>query len=231
MQSTKSTILENWQGPVSLAEPARPTYHFAVKQSGVNLDFHLSQFFRDRQASLHLFDTYDQLLTICQRWPVDLILIGGRHDLLSEIEMVRAIKQNVFDLGRSLIFMGHCGDEIANAFALGQSANQYGGFTSCYIQGNYAGITTGYTGTTPLVTAGTDSGGTIERNIGFNGAHLASVYAATTTPSGAVRIKTRPARISARIPATIIDIDLQTLWYLIFVIWNLRFIRDRGIKE
>jgi len=96
LQSTKSTILENWQGPVSLAEPARPSYHFAVKQSGVSLDFHLSQFFRDRQASFHLFDTFDQLLTICQRWPVDLILIGGRHDLLSEIEMVRAIKQNIF---------------------------------------------------------------------------------------------------------------------------------------
>jgi len=96
LPSTKSTILENWPGPINLDEPARPFFHFAVKQSGVSLDFHLEQFYRDREVSFHYFDRFEELITICQRFPIDLIIIGGKHDLIKEIEMVRAIKQNVF---------------------------------------------------------------------------------------------------------------------------------------
>jgi diguanylate cyclase (GGDEF)-like protein len=96
LPSTKSTILENWPGPINLAEPVRAAYHFAVKQVGVSLDFHLEQFYRRKEVSFHYFDKLDELITICQRFPIDLIIIGGKHDLLREIEMVRAIKRNIF---------------------------------------------------------------------------------------------------------------------------------------
>jgi GGDEF domain-containing protein len=96
LQSTKSTILENWPGPINLVEPAKPVYHFAVKQAGVNLDFHLKQFYRDKEISFHYFEQFEELVTICQRFTIDLIIIGGRGEFLREIEMVQAIKQNVF---------------------------------------------------------------------------------------------------------------------------------------
>lgn len=96
MQNTKSTILENWPGPKTVDRPRKPIYHFALKQVGVNLDFHLERFYGPDRVSFHFFDSFEALVTICQRFPVDAIVIGGRSDFLREIELVQAIKQNVF---------------------------------------------------------------------------------------------------------------------------------------
>ena len=44
MQSTKSTIQENWPGPITTEPPRGPIYHFALMQSEINIDFHLERF-------------------------------------------------------------------------------------------------------------------------------------------------------------------------------------------
>ena len=96
MQSTENTILGNWPGPRTTNRQKKTYYHFALKQDGVSLDFYLERFYNSNQISLHYFNSFEQLVTICQRFPVDAILIGGRSDFLREIELVQAIKQNVF---------------------------------------------------------------------------------------------------------------------------------------
>ncbi|TET96157.1 MAG: diguanylate cyclase [Candidatus Zixiibacteriota bacterium] len=96
MPNTKNTILENWPDPRTANLPKKPSYHFALKQDNVNLDFHLEQFYRSSKISLHYFDSFEQLVKICQRFPVDAIMIGGKSDFLREIELVQAIKQNIF---------------------------------------------------------------------------------------------------------------------------------------
>ncbi len=96
MRSTESTILENWPGPKTTDAPRRPTYHFAIKQVGVDLDFHLRQFFPGDQVSFHYFGSVETLVTICHRFPIDAIIIGSRYDLSLEVELIRAIKDNVF---------------------------------------------------------------------------------------------------------------------------------------
>ncbi len=66
-----------------------------MKQTGVNLDYHVDRFFRDRPHSFHFFDSFDELVTICHRHPINAIFVGGRGDFLREIDLVRAIKQNI----------------------------------------------------------------------------------------------------------------------------------------
>ena len=96
MQSTESTILENWLGPKDTELPGKTTYRFAIKQVGVNLDFHITQFFRGVNVSFLRFESFEELIAICQRYPIDVIFIGGRDDFIKEIEMIRDIKLNVF---------------------------------------------------------------------------------------------------------------------------------------
>ncbi len=96
MQNTESTILESWLGKKISSPPKKTTYHFALKQTGVNLDFHLEQFYLPEQISVHYFEHFDQIVKICQRFPIDAIVIGGRSDFLKEIELIQAIKQNIF---------------------------------------------------------------------------------------------------------------------------------------
>ncbi|MEA3296822.1 MAG: diguanylate cyclase [candidate division Zixibacteria bacterium] len=96
MLNTESTILENWPGPKDTELPDKSTYHFALKQVGVNLDFHLSQFYRSANVLYYHFNSFEELVSICQRYPVDAIFIGGQDDFIKEIEMIRAIKLNVF---------------------------------------------------------------------------------------------------------------------------------------
>lgn len=96
MPSTKSTILENWPGPKTAEPPRTPIFHFALKQAGINVDFHLEQFFRHREISIHYFDSFETLVNVCRRFPIDVIMIGGRMDFIKEIDLVRAIKENVF---------------------------------------------------------------------------------------------------------------------------------------
>jgi diguanylate cyclase (GGDEF)-like protein len=95
LRSIENITLENWPVSSEIETPAKAAYHFAVKQTGVNLDFHLKQFFRDRRLSFHYFDSFDDLVTICHRYPVSVIVIGGRSDLYRELELVSAIKNNI----------------------------------------------------------------------------------------------------------------------------------------
>ena len=94
--STKSTILENWPGPKTVEPPRKPVYHFAMKQEGVNLDFYFEKFFDDNKVALYYFDDFDELVTICQRFSIDAIVIAGKSDFTEELKLVQAIKQNVF---------------------------------------------------------------------------------------------------------------------------------------
>ena len=96
MRSIGSTILESWPGPKTTDAPRAPSYHFAIKQEGVNLDFHLEQFFRGEEISFHYFTGVYSLMKICQRFPIDAIIFASRYDMTPEIELLRAIKDNVF---------------------------------------------------------------------------------------------------------------------------------------
>ena len=96
MPNTENTILENWPGPKTNDAPRKPAYHFAIKQNGVDLDFHLRQFFKGEEVSFHRFDDVETLVRICNRFAVDAVIIASRYDLTAEIELVRSIKDNVF---------------------------------------------------------------------------------------------------------------------------------------
>ncbi|NOY87903.1 MAG: diguanylate cyclase [FCB group bacterium] len=96
MLSTENTILENWQGPKNIELPRKPVYHFALKQDSLSIDIYLEQFFKNNKISFHFFEGLEDLLIICQRFPIDVIIIGGKGLFIKEIELVRAVKENVF---------------------------------------------------------------------------------------------------------------------------------------
>ncbi len=96
MRNTENTILESWPVAVPNEGPHKPNYHFALRQSEVNLDFHLEQYFKDQETNFHYFRTFDELVIICQRFPVDLIFLASRSNMNSDIEILRSIKSNVF---------------------------------------------------------------------------------------------------------------------------------------
>jgi len=96
LPNTESTILENWPGPKTIDALRKPVYHFALRQEGMNLDFHLEQFFKSEQISLHRFTDFYSLIQICQRFAIDAIMFGGSGDFLSEIDMIHNIKKNMF---------------------------------------------------------------------------------------------------------------------------------------
>jgi diguanylate cyclase (GGDEF)-like protein len=96
LQSTKNITPESLPGAAASEKPKKHIYHFALHQSEVNLDFYLEQFFRDKDITIHYFYSFEQLITIYQRFPLDIIFLASRADLIQEIEILRAIKQNVF---------------------------------------------------------------------------------------------------------------------------------------
>lgn len=56
----------------------------------------MRQYYRGEDVSIHFFHDFESLVQLCQRFPVSAILIAGKNDMLPEIEMVQAIKANVF---------------------------------------------------------------------------------------------------------------------------------------
>jgi diguanylate cyclase (GGDEF)-like protein len=96
LPNTESTILENWPGPKTADAPHLKAYHFAIRQTGFNLDFHLEPIYRNVKTVFHHFEDFDDLITVCRRFEIDAIIIGSRCEFSYEIELVRAIKQNVF---------------------------------------------------------------------------------------------------------------------------------------
>lgn len=79
------------------AKPDRPSvYHFALRQGEVMLEFHLEQLFRRQPLAFHYFQTFDELVTICQRFPIAAVMMGTREDSYVEIDLVRSVKANSF---------------------------------------------------------------------------------------------------------------------------------------
>jgi GGDEF domain-containing protein len=79
-------------------EPAAsPTLHIALMEAGFNLEFHLDQFFRNQPVSFHFFEDLESLFLMCQRFPIDVIVMGGRSGFYTkELDLLRGIKGNVF---------------------------------------------------------------------------------------------------------------------------------------
>ncbi len=96
MQNTRNTIPENLPGVGANEPPHKPSYHFALCQTEVNLDFYLEQFFSDCQITIHYFKSFEHLISVCQRFPIDTIFLASSVRLEKEIEILRSIKQNVF---------------------------------------------------------------------------------------------------------------------------------------
>ncbi len=96
MPSTEDTILENWQGPQTTELSLGQYRHFAMMRSEVDLDFHIRRFYQDKDLAVHFFSSFDELVDLCRRYPVNVIVLASEGDLLFEIETLRAIKRNVF---------------------------------------------------------------------------------------------------------------------------------------
>ncbi|MDZ4723371.1 MAG: diguanylate cyclase [candidate division Zixibacteria bacterium] len=96
MPNIESITLENLRASNETSFGHGLVYHFAIKQNGVSLDFHLKQFFKGKELSFHFFDDFEKLVTICQRHQINVILVGGKSDFFKELELIQAIKQNVF---------------------------------------------------------------------------------------------------------------------------------------
>lgn len=62
------------------------------------MDFYLQHFFQKDKIQLHFFDSFEELVVICQRNEIDIIILaGGEENLfLKEVEMVSLIKRNMF---------------------------------------------------------------------------------------------------------------------------------------
>jgi len=95
LQNIENITLANWPASVENESPPAQGLHFAIRQDGVNLEFHLEQFFHGRALSFHFFDTFDELVTVCHRHPIGAILIAGRRDFMRELDLVRQVKKNI----------------------------------------------------------------------------------------------------------------------------------------
>ncbi|UCG62538.1 MAG: diguanylate cyclase [Candidatus Zixiibacteriota bacterium] len=56
----------------------------------------MQRFFQSNNMAVHYFDAFEELVTICQRFPIDIIMIGSRGSGVREVELIRSIKDNVF---------------------------------------------------------------------------------------------------------------------------------------
>jgi diguanylate cyclase (GGDEF)-like protein len=92
----ENITLENWLEPDTREKKTKQVYHFAVRQNGLSLDFHLQQFFRGIEISLHYFHHFDTLTEVSRHFPLAAILIGGKGDFFEEVQLVHSIKQNIF---------------------------------------------------------------------------------------------------------------------------------------
>jgi GGDEF domain-containing protein len=95
LQNIENITLANWLDSKAGRGTSRPTYHFAIKQSEISIDFHIRQFFRGEEVSFHYFNDFQTLSKICLRYPVDMIVIAGKSLFLRELELMHAIRQNI----------------------------------------------------------------------------------------------------------------------------------------
>jgi diguanylate cyclase (GGDEF)-like protein len=67
-----------------------------MMRTEVDLDFHIRRFYKDKDLTVHFYSTFEELVDLCRRYPVNVIVMASDGNLLPEIEMLRAIKRNVF---------------------------------------------------------------------------------------------------------------------------------------
>ncbi|MCK5125456.1 MAG: GGDEF domain-containing protein [candidate division Zixibacteria bacterium] len=74
--------------------------HVAVYLSGVQAEKYLNHIIDDTQVSIHPFNSVEDLLTLAQRFTLDLIFMGtgdvGNAGLLNLVDMTRRIKDHTF---------------------------------------------------------------------------------------------------------------------------------------
>jgi len=71
-------------------------FHLACRQKEVEVISHLLSTFKKDKISFHYFKNFEELLTLSQRYHLDLILLAGAGDFMAELEMARAIKNHIF---------------------------------------------------------------------------------------------------------------------------------------
>ncbi len=71
-------------------------FHCACRQESIDVVYHLERYFPSDGVSFHYFRTFEELLEASQRFALDLVIIAGASDFLTEIDLVRRIKENVF---------------------------------------------------------------------------------------------------------------------------------------
>lgn len=71
-------------------------FHCAVRQEGVNALYHLEKYFPPEDVSFHYFHTFDELMTVSQRFALDLVVIAGKEEFSEEVGILQNIKRNVF---------------------------------------------------------------------------------------------------------------------------------------
>lgn len=77
-------------------EKGSEVLHVAIKQKGFPLDYYIKHFFRGTELSVHHFSEFEELVTLSRRFQLRLILIAGFTEFHNEIELIQAIKHNVF---------------------------------------------------------------------------------------------------------------------------------------
>jgi diguanylate cyclase (GGDEF)-like protein len=71
-------------------------FHCACRQEKIDVIYHLLRSFKKEKLSIHYFSSLDELLMLSQRFHLDLVLVAGNGDFISELEMARAIKNHIF---------------------------------------------------------------------------------------------------------------------------------------
>ena len=60
------------------------------------LEFQLEQLFRKENITYHYFQTFDDLVTICQRFQIAAVMLGTDGKSYEEIDLARSVKANSF---------------------------------------------------------------------------------------------------------------------------------------
>ncbi len=71
-------------------------FHLACRQMDVDVMYPLLNSFKKEKVSFHYFKTFEELLTLSQRYHIDIILLAGIGDFMAELEMARTIKNHIF---------------------------------------------------------------------------------------------------------------------------------------
>jgi GGDEF domain-containing protein len=71
-------------------------FHCAYKQQDIDILYHLTNSFGEKELSLHYFNSLDELLVLSQRYHLDLVIVAGKGDFIGELDLVGLIKNNIF---------------------------------------------------------------------------------------------------------------------------------------